>query len=96
MRGLDVDGSDCDGDVAAVDNLQGRLTVSPVQDYNLDLMSRRDLVPKDEVTFKHKRTKRISDGCKYAPSSQRRRGQDGELGDSGYLYILLSHVQSQP
>ena len=49
MRGLDVDGSDCDGDVAAVGNLQGRLTMSPVQDYNLDLMSRRDLVPKDEV-----------------------------------------------
>ena len=46
--------------------------------------------------IKHKRTKRISDGYKYAPSSQRRRGQDGELGDSGYLYILLSHVQSQP
>ena len=49
MRGLDVDGSDCDGDVATVDDLQGRLTMSPVQDSYLDLMSRRDLVPKDEV-----------------------------------------------
>ena len=59
-------------------------------------LSRRGLVPKDEVRLSVSELSEISDGCKYAPSSQRRRGQDGELGDSGYLYILLSHVQSQP
>ena len=40
-----------DCDVATVDRLQGRLTMSSVQDSYLDLMSRRDLVPKDEVTL---------------------------------------------
>ena len=66
--------------------------MSSVQDSYLDLMSRRDLVPKDEVTLDISELSEIRDGYKYAPSSQRRRGQDGELGDSGYLYILPSHV----
>ena len=92
MRGRGLGSGDkrasVDCDVATVDKLQGRLTMSSVQDSYLDLMSRRDLVPKDEVRLSVSELSEISDGCKYAPSSQRRRGQDGELGDSGYLYIL--------